>query len=125
MELKAYIRLYLYCGLYKLKLSEFRNFFLIAMDHLCTVLYCFVIVLHLFYTICPLMMKVHVLKDEKRTGLLQFVSFLRNSMISACWSYHLVTIYYWMKLFILCECRYCSSSSSRVSRRSAAFFSNP
>ena len=124
MELKAFIGLFLYRGLYKLNKMGTRRLVSDSYGPPMFSAVSLVIVLHLFYTICPLLMKVPALKEGKRTGLLRLVIFLKNSIIIACWSQHLVTIYHQTKLFILCEHRYRPSSSTQVSRRSTTFFSN-
>ena len=86
MELKAFIGLFLYRGLYKLNTVEIRKLFSDSYGPPMFSAECLATVLHLFYTIYPLMMKVPMLKDGKRTGLLRFMSFLKNSIINACWS---------------------------------------
>ena len=86
MELKAFIGLFLYRGLYKLNKMGTRKLVSDSYGPPMFSAVSLVIVLHLFYTICPLLMKVPVLKDGKRTGLLRLVIFLKNSIIIACWS---------------------------------------
>ena len=82
MELKAFIRRFLYCGLYKLNTMGIRKLF---SDSYGSPMFSSVMsrnrlafILHNF--------KVPVLKDGKMTGLLPFMSFLKYSIISACWS---------------------------------------
>ena len=86
MELKAFIGIFLYRRLYKLNTMGIRKLF---SDSYGPPMFSAVMsrnLLDLFYTICPLMMKVPLLNDGKRTDLLRFVNFLKNSTISACCS---------------------------------------
>ena len=86
MELKAFIGHFLYRGLCKLITMAIQTLF---SDSYGPPMFSVVMSRNrfaLFYTISTLMMKVPVLKDGKRTGLLRFVSFLKNLIISACWS---------------------------------------
>ena len=86
MELKAFIELFLYRGFYKLNTMGICKLFSDSYGPpmFSAVMSCnrFVFILH------SLSFEDESTRAErwKRTGLLRFVSFLKNSIISACWS---------------------------------------
>ena len=86
MELKAFIGPFLYHGLYKLNTMGIQKLFSDSYGPpmFSAVMSCnrFVFILH------SLSFEDESTRAErwKRTGLLRFVSFLKNSIISACWS---------------------------------------
>ena len=80
IKLKAFIGPFFYSGLYKLNTIGIQKPFSDSYGQPMFSAVMSQIVLHLFYTVFPLMMKVPLLKDGKRIGLLQFLSG------GACWS---------------------------------------